>query len=155
MNLMNRSISMAFITVSASTTVLGKLQIFELNGANGGYREHVLAAALAFPSVYLISNLYGNVLSLKLKRRVLVILSSDLSPNIFKRGRWSVTTVNFGHPKTNMRHFSRASATAKASPSIGAYLLSASVVNREPKNVSFQPSLQQTGPLLTSHPQYF
>ena len=56
---------------------------------------------------------------------VLVMLSRDLSPNILRSGLWSTAIVRFLHPRTKCLALSRASATASASPSIGAYLDSA------------------------------
>ncbi len=52
-------------------------------------------------------------------------------------------TTRFSQPKTKCRDFSKASATANASPSIGAYRDSAGCVNRLQTRVTFQPCLQQ------------
>ena len=58
--------------------------------------------------------------------------SRDLSPNIFGSGLWSTAMVRFLHPRTKCLALSRASSTASASLSIGAYLDSAAYVNLLP-----------------------
>ena len=67
----------------------------------------------------------------------------DLSPNTLSRGLWSTAIVRFLHPRTKWRALSRASATASASPSMGAYRDSAECVNLDPTSVILQPVLQQ------------
>ena len=54
-----------------------------------------------------------------------------------------------------MRHLFNAHAIAAASPSIGAYLVSASLQNLDPAKTSFHPSGQQTGALSIEQEQYF
>ena len=61
------------------------------------------------------------------------------------RGLWSTTTSKSLHPSVNMRECFRDHDTARASPSVGAYLLSVGVRNRDPARISFQPSGQHTG----------
>ena len=56
---------------------------------------------------------------------------------------------------TNIRHFSKAHAITAASPSIGAYLLSASIQNLLPANIRCHPSGQQTGALSVVQEQCF
>ena len=56
---------------------------------------------------------------------------------------------------TNIRHFSKAYAIAAASPSISAYLLSASIQNLLPANIRCHPSGQQTGALSVVQEQCF
>ena len=58
-------------------------------------------------------------------------------------------------PKINVLAGSSAHATARASPSVGEYLVSASFVNRDPANTSFQPSLQHMGALSIGQEQCF
>ena len=69
-------------------------------------------------------------------------------------GSWSVTTITFRQPMTNI-HFSNAHAITAASPSIGAYLQSVSVQNLLPANIRYQPSRQQIGAFSTVHRQCF
>ena len=57
-------------------------------------------------------------------------------------GLWSVTTNNLGHPRVYICAVFSAQATARASPSVGAYPLSALLVKREPAYTSFHPVLQ-------------
>ena len=54
------------------------------------------------------------------------------------------------HPRTKNFACSSDQATARASPSVGEYLVSAGNVNRDPANTNFQPSLQQIGALAIS-----
>ena len=67
------------------------------------------------------------------------------SSNIPNNGLWSVTAVNFGQPSTNSLAWFKLHATAIASPSVGAYPVSGSVVNLEPANTNCQPEEQQFG----------
>lgn len=62
--------------------------------------------------------------------------------------------IRLGHPRTNIRQFSRPNNSAKASPSMGAYLLSESLVNRDPAKVVFQ-SVPQNGLLISRQLQCF
>ena len=74
---------------------------------------------------------------------MLLMWSRDLSPNILSSGRWSTAMVRLVQPNTKCLALSKASATASASPSIGAYLDSAACVNLLPTRVIFHPDLQQ------------
>ena len=65
--------------------------------------------------------------------------SRDLSPNSLQRGLWSTATMRLEQPRTKFQ----CSATARASPSMGAYLDSAACVNLDPMRVTFHPSWQQ------------
>ena len=69
--------------------------------------------------------------------------SKDRSPKSFKRGLWSSAMTRSLQPSTKWRALSRASATASASPSMGAYLDSVGWVKRDPTRVTFHPSWQQ------------
>ena len=100
-------------------------------------------------------NLYLRVFSFSLNNRGFEILLRSLSLKSLFSGSWSVTTIRFGQPIMNIRHFSNAHAIATASPSIGAYLHSASMQNLLPANIRRQPSGQQTGALSVVHMQYF
>ena len=71
-----------------------------------------------------------------------------------RRGLWSTATNKLSHPNVYILECSKAQARARASPSVGEYLDSADFVNREPANISFHPSLQQTGESIV-HLQYF
>ena len=80
--------------------------------------------------------------------------SRALSARSFSSGLWSTATIKFSQPSTKWRALSKASATARASPSMGAYLDSAACVNLLPTRVIFHPSLQQKG-LIGEHRQCF
>ena len=86
---------------------------------------------------------YRSVFSFKFLRRVFGMSSRERSPNNLHKGLWSTAMTRSEQPSTKWRALSRASATARASPSMGAYRDSAACVNREPTNVTFQPSWQQ------------
>ena len=77
------------------------------------------------------------------------------SPKIPNKGLWSVMTYRFGQAVVKILECCKAQDTARASPSVGEYLLSAGLVNFDPAKVSFQPVLQQTGALSTGQEQYF
>ena len=100
-------------------------------------------------------NLYLRVFSFSLNNRGFEILLRSQSLKSPFSGSWSVTTIRFGQPITNIRHFSNAQAIAAASLSIGAYLRLASMQNLLPANIRRQPSGQQTGALSVMHMQYF
>ena len=95
------------------------------------------------PGMCTILNWYRRVFSLRFLSLALLMWTRDLSPNIFRSGLWSTAMVRFLHPRTKCLALSRASTTASASPSIGAYLDSAACVNLLPTRVIFQPCLQQ------------
>ena len=103
----------------------------------------VLGALFLTPSMWTILKWYLRVFSFRFLSLVLQMWSKDLSPNIFKSGVWSTAMVKCLHPRTKCLALSRASATASASPSIGAYLDSAACVNLLATRVIFQPCLQQ------------
>ena len=63
--------------------------------------------------------------------------------------------MRLGQPMANIWHFSSAHAIAAASPSIGAYLLSASIQNLLLANIRCHPSGQLTGALSVAHEQCF
>ena len=100
-------------------------------------------------------NLYLRVFSFSLNNQGFGILLRSLSANSPFSGSWSVTTIRFRQPITNIRHFSNTHTIAAASPSIGAYLHSASMQNLLLANIKCQPSGQQTGALSVVHMQYF
>ena len=114
-------------------------------GSSTGWRETASAAKLWTPGMWMIWKRNRSDRSFRLRRRRLGMPSRDLSLNVFTRGLWSTATVRFGQPKTKWRAFSRASTGARASPSIGAYRVSAPEVNRLPTRVVFHPVLQQKG----------
>ena len=70
---------------------------------------------------------------------------SALSFRICTSGLWSVATMSCEQPSMKYRVWCRAYATANASPSTGAYRLSAGVVNLLPTKHNFHPLLQQDG----------
>ena len=97
--------------------------------------------------------MYLSVFSFIRKRRGFMILLRSLSLRILTSGWWSVATMRFGQPIMNVWHFWSDQATAVASPSMGAYLDSASVQNLLPAKTSFQPSWQHIGALSRGHLQ--
>ena len=112
-------------------------------GSAVGCLDKVSGALLLTPGMCTILKQYLRVFSLRFLSLVLLMWSRDLSPNIFRSDRWSTAVVRFLHPRTKCLALSRASATANASPSIGAYLDSVACVNLLPTRVIFQPCLQQ------------
>ena len=119
-----------------------------------GYLERESGALFFTPGMCVILNLYRKVFSLRLRRRALLIASRDLSPKILSKGRWSTAMVRLWQPSTKCLALSSASATARASPSMGAYRDSAGWVKRLPTSVIFHPSLQQNRSL-EGHGQCF
>ena len=97
---------------------------------------------------------YISVFSLSWRTRGLVMVSNDRSLNIFVRGSWS-TAMRFGLPMTNILHLWSPNTAANASPSIGAYRLSLSLVNLEPANTSFQCPSPNPGRCCGWHLQCF
>ena len=61
-------------------------------GSPVGWRERVSGALFFTPGMCTIENLYRRVFSFKFLRRALLI-SSERSPKIFRRGRWSTAMV--------------------------------------------------------------
>ena len=98
---------------------------------------------------------YWRVFSFSLNSCGLVIPLRSWSPNTPVSGWWSVVTMRSWQPATNILHSWSAHAIATASPSIGAYLLSAGVQNRLPANTRCHPSEQQVGTLSLAQEQYF
>ena len=87
-----------------------------------------ISGALFFtPGMWTILKRYLRIFSFRFLGLVLLMLSRDLSPNIFRSG-WCDGQVL---------------TSASASPSIGAYLDSAACVNLLPTRVIFPPCLQQ------------
>ena len=90
-----------------------------------GCLDKVSGALFFTPGTWTIKFLkrYRKVFSFRLiLSLVLVMLSRDLSPNTLRSGLWSTAIVRFSHPRTRCLASSRASATASAYPSIGAYI---------------------------------
>ena len=119
-----------------------------------GCLDRVSGALFLTPGMWTILKRYRKVFSFRFLSMVLLMLLRDLSPNILRSGRWSTATVKFLHPRTKCLTLSRASATASASPSIGAYLDLAACVNLLPTRVIFHPCLQQKRSL-EGHEQCF
>ena len=108
-------------------------------------RETASAADFVEPGRWAIWKRQGRVRCLRRNRRVLLISSRVLSPRILTSGLWSVITNRSSQPWVKNRVCSRPQATARASPSIGAYLFSAGCKNLEPARVIRHPSRQQSG----------
>ena len=85
-----------------------------------GCLEMVSAALCRTPGMWTMRNLYRSVFSFMFLRRLFDISSRDRSLNTLRRGLWSTAIIRLLQPRTKKRALSRASATAKASPSIGA-----------------------------------
>ena len=86
---------------------------------------------------------YRRVFSFKFLSLVLLMWSRDQSPNILKSGLWSTAMVRFLQASIKCLALSRASVTASASPSIGAYLDSVVCMNLLPSMAIIQPDFQQ------------
>ena len=108
-----------------------------------GCLERASGVLFLTPGMWTILRWYRRVFSFKLQSLVLLMLSRDRSPKILRSGLWSTAMVRLVQPNTKCLALSKASATASASPSIGAYLDSAACVNLLPTRVIFQPGLQQ------------
>ena len=81
------------------------------------WRETASAALFRTPGICTIRNLYRSVFSFRLRSLPLGIFSKDRSLNIFRSGLWSTAMMKSLQPRTKNRALSRASATARASPS--------------------------------------
>ena len=103
-----------------------------------GILDIVFRPVFFIPGMCITVNLYRRVGSRILSTLGLVILSRSQLLNMGTNGLWSTATISFWQPRTNIRQLSRANSTASASPSIGAYLLSESVVNLDPAYTTFQ-----------------
>ena len=110
-----------------------------------GLRETLSAAAFLAPGTWTIRNRNRSVFSLRFRRRDFSMSCCDLSPNTLTSGLWSTAIIKLSQPRTKWRDFSSASTTASASPSIGAYLDSALLVNRLPTRVTRHPLVQHKG----------
>ena len=64
--------------------------------------------------------------------RELLILLRSLLFKMSSNGLWPVTMVRFEHSTTNNLALSNAHVTAKSSPSVGGYQVSAIDINRDP-----------------------
>ena len=134
-------------------------QVIKLNEATSasslvGYLDVASATLLVFPGMWAISNFQGRVRCLSRKRREFEISSRVRSPSTLTRGLWSVTIRRLSQPWVKYLVCSKLHATARASPSIAAYLCSAPCRNRDPTRVTFHPFSQQPGNL-DSHRQCF
>ena len=134
------------ITRDSSSTQDEKLSL--------GFRDIASGPRCQRPGLCWILKRYLRVLSLILNNLGLVTSAKLRCPSIATRGWWSVVTMRDGQPRINILHFSKLQAIAVASPSIGAYRLSAGVQKRLPANTNFQASGQHTGAFLVSHWQY-
>ena len=93
-----------------------------------GWRDTASAALCLTPGMCTILNLYRRVFSLRLRSRALEISSRERSLNNLRRGLWSMAIIRFSQPRVKYHALSRASTTARASPSTGAYRVSAAWV---------------------------
>ena len=118
-----------------------------------GWRETVSKSL--FPRQCWMVDWYLRVFSFSQNSQGFWILLRSWSLNNPLCSSWSVTTMMFWKLMMNIQHFSNAHAIAAASPSIGAYLRSASVQNLLPANVGRQPSGHQIGAFSTVHWQCF
>ena len=84
-----------------------------------GWRDTASAALCRMPGMYTILNLWRKVFSLRLQSLAFAMSSRDRSTSTLSRGLWSTATVRSLQPRTKNLALSRASATARASPSIG------------------------------------
>ena len=120
--------------------VLLDSRIFDWEGLTGntlrrannmatGWQETASEPLCHFSGQCWVVNQYLSIFSFSWNSRGFWILLRSRLPNNPFRGSWSVTTMIFGQPMTNIWHFSNAHAIAAASLFIGAYLLSTSVQN--------------------------
>ena len=109
------------------------------------FRDKASATVLRTPRMCSTQNRYRSDFSLIFRNRGLRMSSRARSSSTFSSGLWSTTTVRSGHPNVKCRVLLRASTTASASPSMGAYRDSALCVKRLPNSTTFQPDLQQNG----------
>ena len=86
-----------------------------------GWRDRASLVRFLVPGMYTILKRYLRVFSLRFLRRGFGMSSRFRSPNSFSSGLWSTATVRSRHPSTKCLARSSASATARASPSTGAY----------------------------------
>ena len=119
-----------------------------------GCRDMASAAVFDFPGRCVILKRHGRVRCFRRKSREFVISSNVRSPKIFVKGLWSLTMTRLSQPCVKYFVCSRPQATARASPSIAAYLSSAAVRKREPAKVIRHPPGQQSG-RLAGHLQCF
>ena len=110
-----------------------------------GLREMASATLCFTPGMCAILNLYRRVFSFRSRSLVLDMASRERSLNKFRRGLWSTSMIRSSQPRVKNRALSRASTTARASPSTGAYRASAAWVKRLSTRVVFQPVRQQNG----------
>merc|ERR1712127_559614 len=122
-------------------------------GVSTGNLDMASATRCSFPGTWITVNLQRRVFCLRFKILGFSMSPSSLSPRIFSRGLWSTATTSISLPRVKCRVFWRAHATARASPSTGAYLDSAPVVNLLPARTVFQPLEQHPG-AFASHLQY-
>ena len=113
------------------------------DGEPVGFRDMQSGALFLTSGMWTIRNRNLRVFSFKFRSLLFPMSARDLSPKIQSSGLWSTATTRLVHPSTKCLAFSRASATASASPSTGAYLLSAAWVNRLPTRVMRHPVGQQ------------
>ena len=97
-----------------------------------GYRERASGPLCHFPGQWVIANLQPSVDSFRFWRRGLAIVSMSLLFNMPRSGLWSNAISRLLHPRVNMRECLRDHETARASPSVGEYLVSLGVRNLDP-----------------------
>ena len=97
-----------------------------------GWRDTASGPLCHFPGLCAILNRQARVDSLKSWMRGFFIVLRSLSLKMPSNGLWSVETSKSVQPRVNIRECSRLQAIAKASPSVGLYRVSASLVKRDP-----------------------
>ena len=111
--------------------------------SSGGFRDMTSGPRCHLPGLWTVWYFHPIVDSLKRWSQGLSMLwRSRCSFRMPRRGLWSVETNMLSQPRVNMREWWSAQETAKASPSVGLYPLSAGFVNREPPYINFHPSAQ-------------
>ena len=122
---------------------LGALTSLEMSIRLGVWRGHQRPCVVPWDVNH--AKFVAEVFSFRLRSLAFEISSRDRSPKILSRGLWSTAMIRLVQPSTKKRALSRASATARASPSTGAWRDSAAWVKRLPTNVIFHPVWQQKG----------
>lgn len=109
------------------------------------YHDRKSGAQFLFPDRKQTVNLCSSILSLRRKRRGLVMPVRALSPKSFNRARWFVSSTRSGHPSRNSRAFHRHQNTTRVSPSMAVYPDSWVVRCQLPHSAGCHPPLQQKG----------
>ena len=107
------------IDAAAHRTIFSSMRSSSL-GSLAGCREVASAKKFVFPAQWEMEKFHMEHLCLSRKSLGFSTVSRDLSPSSRTRGLWSVATMSLSQPMVKNLVWSRAHATARASPSTGA-----------------------------------